>query len=90
MEGRHSLRPQPCGRRPLPSRLCNADPQDAHSERETDPDRILLWHANYHPDGGQLFFPLDRAPFVVPPARAGDDVKPEEFVCFRVDGSRGL
>jgi hypothetical protein len=23
----------------------------------------LLWHANYHPDGGQLFFPLDREPF---------------------------
>ena len=22
-------------------------------------DRVLLWHCNYHPDGGQLFFPLD-------------------------------
>src|SRR2546423_218334 len=20
--------------------------------------RVLLWHANYHPDGGQLFWPL--------------------------------
>ena len=66
------------------------EPQEAHAERETDPDRILLWHANYHPDGGQLFFPLDRAPFVVPLARAGDDVKPEDFVCFRFNGSRGL
>jgi len=66
------------------------EPHEAQSKRETDPDRILLWHANYHPDGGQLFFPLDRAPFVVPLARAGDDVKPEDFVCFRFDGSRGL
>ena len=66
------------------------EPQEARPERETDPDRILLWHANYHPDGGQLFFPLDRAPFVVPLARAGDDVKPADFVCFRFDGSRGL
>jgi len=55
-----------------------------------DPERLLLWHANYHPDGGQLFFPLDRAPFVVPLALPGDNVKPEDFVCFRFDGARGL
>lgn len=29
------------------------------------PKRVLLWHANYHPDGGQLFFPLDSTPYVV-------------------------
>jgi hypothetical protein len=40
------------------------------------PRRMLLWHANYHPDGGQLFFPLDRAPFYVPLALPGDDVTP--------------
>src|SRR2546423_6348604 len=29
------------------------------NEGETPPSaRVLLWHANYHPDGGQLFFPL--------------------------------
>ena len=38
-------------------------------------DRVLLWHCNYHPDGGQLFFPLDGTPFVVPVARPGDDLK---------------
>ena len=48
------------------------------------------WHANYHPDGGQLFFPLDRRPFYVPLALPGDDVMPERFVCFRFDGSQGL
>jgi ureidoglycolate hydrolase len=51
---------------------------------------VLLWHANYHPDGGQLFFPLERRPYLVPLAPAGDDVKPEDFICFRFDGVRGL
>ena len=51
---------------------------------------MLLWHANYHPDGGQLFFPLDAEPFYVPLALPGDDVTPERFVCFRFDGSQGL
>jgi hypothetical protein len=54
------------------------------------PERILLWHANYHPDGGQLFFPLDLKPFLVPLALPGDDIEPEKFVCFRFDGSHGL
>ena len=62
-------------------------PTDAHARA---PKRILLWHANYHPDGGQLFFPLDRKPFLVPLALPGDDVLPGKFVCFRFDGSRGL
>ncbi len=51
---------------------------------------MLLWHANYHPDGGQMFFPLQRRPFYVPLALPGDDVQPERFVCFRFDGTRGL
>ena len=53
-------------------------------------ERVLLWHANYHPDGGQLFFPLDGQPFVAPLALPGDDVKPEHFVAFYVDGGHGL
>jgi len=67
-----------------------AEPADADTTHQRDPVRMMLWHANYHPDGGQLFFPLDRAPFMVPLARPGDDVRPEDFVCFRFDGSRGL
>ncbi len=35
-----------------------------------------MWRANYHPDGGQMFFPLEKAPFVVPLALPGDDVTP--------------
>src|SRR3954469_20002267 len=65
-------------------------PESAGGGHAEPPRRMLLWHANYHPDGGQLFFPLDRAPFFVPLALPGDDVTPERFVCFRFDGSQGL
>jgi hypothetical protein len=66
------------------------DPGRADPGHVRDPRRILLWHANYHPDGGQLFFPLDRKPFLVPLALPGDDIAPAKFVCFRFDGHQGL
>lgn len=66
------------------------EPSRADETHDRAPSRILLWHANYHPDGGQLFFPLDPKPFVVPLALPGDDVRPERFVCFRFDGRSGL
>jgi hypothetical protein len=53
-------------------------------------ERVLVWRANYHPDGGQLFCPLRGVPFVVPLALPGDDVTPKDFVTFFCDGSRGL
>jgi hypothetical protein len=63
-------------------------PEAARDDNANAPDRMLLWHANYHPDGGQLFFPLDPLPFYVPLALPGDDIVPEKFVCFRFDGQR--
>lgn len=66
------------------------EPGRADESHARDPARMLLWHCNYHPDGGQLFFPLDPLPYYVPLALPGDDVTPEKFVCFRVDGRRGL
>lgn len=39
--------------------------------------RALIWRANYHPDGGQLFYPLHGESFVVPLALPGDDVAPK-------------
>jgi ureidoglycolate hydrolase-like protein len=66
------------------------EPARADPGHDREPRRILLWHANYHPDGGQLFFPLERKSFLVPLALPGDDVKPADFVCFRFDGSCGL
>ncbi|MBU3738580.1 MAG: ureidoglycolate hydrolase [Rhodoferax sp.] len=65
-------------------------PEAADTTHRRPPQRMMLWHANYHPDGGQLFFPLDRQPFMVPLALPGDDVRPEHFVCFWFDGSQGL
>jgi ureidoglycolate lyase len=53
-------------------------------------ERALIWHANYHPDGGQLFYPLCGESFVVPLALPGDDVTPQQFVTFWCGGSRGL
>ena len=54
------------------------------------PPRVLLWHANYHPDGGQLFFPRHGTEFVTPLALPGDDVTPDSFVAFHVTGGKGL
>ncbi|MFO1312584.1 MAG: ureidoglycolate hydrolase [Burkholderiales bacterium] len=67
-----------------------SEPARADDTHSRPPTSMMLWHCNYHPDGGQLFFPLDRATFYVPLALPGDDVKPEDFVCFRFDGTRGL
>jgi len=67
-----------------------ADPNEADETHQLDPEKLMLWHANYHPDGGQLFFPLDQKPFVLPLALPGDDIKPEDFVCFYCDGSNGV
>jgi len=66
------------------------DPDQAKEDHQRDPERLLLWHANYHPDGGQMFFPLDHTPFVVPLALPGDDVQPDDFVCFWFKGDQGL
>jgi hypothetical protein len=66
------------------------DPGLARDDHDRRPERALLWHANYHPDGGQLFFPLEPGEFFVPLALPGDDVRPEQFVCFRFAGGRGL
>jgi len=69
----------------------SADPQKASATTKTTPrDQVLLWHMNYHPDGGQLFFPLDNKPFIVPVALPGDDLSPEKVVAFWCDGNRGL
>lgn len=66
------------------------EPSVAVTTHDRPPQQMMLWHANYHPDGGQVFYPLDKRPFCVPLALPGDDVTPEQFVCFRFDGSQGL
>lgn len=69
----------------------NDDPTKAREDRaNASRERVLLWHANYHPDGGQVFFPRENVPFVVPLALPGDDVTPDKFTAFWFDGSTGL
>ena len=65
-------------------------PEQARNDHGDPPQRMMLWHANYHPDGGQLFFPLESRPFLVPLALPGDDIRPEHFICFRFSGLQGL
>lgn len=67
------------------------DPAHASAVTQSSPrNKVVLWHMNYHPDGGQLFFPLDRLPFVVPVALPGDDLSPDKIIAFWCDGSKGL
>lgn len=50
----------------------STDTQTASADQESIPrEKVLLWHVNYHPDGGQLFYPIDNKPFVVPVALPG-------------------
>ena len=66
-------------------------PEEAANDGPALPrERALIWRANYHPDGGQMIYPLNGESFVVPLALPGDDVRPEHFVTFWCDGSRGL
>lgn len=66
------------------------EPTKARDDHSEAPKHLMLWHANYHPDGGQLFFPLEHRPFLVPLALPGDDIQPDHFVAFWFDGSQGL
>ena len=68
----------------------SVNPGDSSQTAVDAPERILLWHLNYHPDGGQMFFPQQRRPFVVPVALPGDDLAIDDIVALWCDGSRGL
>lgn len=66
-------------------------PETARADAATPERRqLLIWHANHHPDGGQLFYPLDHTPFVAALAKTGDDMTPKDWVAFYFDGSAGL
>ena len=58
----------------------SSDPDDSSNNViNEDPKQIYIWHVNYHPDGGQLFFPKDNKPFISPLALPGDDIQPNNF-----------
>ena len=51
---------------------------------------VLVREANYHPDGGQVFFPRDGGAFIALLALPTDDIKLEDFRAFYFDGSFGV
>jgi len=66
------------------------NPKEARADAADRPKQVLLWHANYHPDGGQLFFPRNGESFIAPLALPGDYVQPDRFKAFHVTGGMGL
>jgi ureidoglycolate lyase len=65
-------------------------PGDASKDGNAPRTAVFCKEANYHPDGGQIFFPKTRETFIALLARPGDNVRPEDFVAFVFDGSCGL
>ena len=62
-------------------------PIDVNSRNRT---HVLTREANYHPDGGQVFYPIKSGtPFVLLLALPGDNVVPEDFMAFYFDGTCG-
>ena len=69
----------------------SCDPTQASSEKKREQTEFLYtFEANYHPDGGQVFYPADNKPFVALLAPAGDDIKPADFKAYYFDGSKGI
>lgn len=70
-------------------------PEVASRTSDKQHDDIYLWMSDYHPDGGQLFFPSDpdnAVPFTMclGPASKGDDIKPEDMKAFFVPAGKGV
>lgn len=67
------------------------DPASARASIEPiDTDHVYVREANYHPDGGQIFFPTSGSPFIALLAKPGDDIRPSDFKAFYFDGTRGI
>ena len=54
------------------------------------PQYILTREANYHPDSGQLFVPSDGTPFILLLALPTDDIKLDDFIAFKFDGTKSV
>jgi len=69
-----------------------AVPELAKTDKDADASFIHLWMSDYHPDGGQLFWPRKPIPFAVclGPASCGDDVTPKDMRAFHVPAGKGI
>ena len=59
---------------------------------KADHECIYLWMSDYHPDGGQLFWPIEPIAFCVclGPATVGDRVTPDDMRGFIVPEGYGI
>ena len=57
-----------------------------------DGGSVYLWMSDYHPDGGQLFWPRQPIPFFacLGPAAKGDDITPADMRAFYVPAGKGV
>jgi ureidoglycolate lyase len=57
-----------------------------------DGEFIYLWMSDYHPDGGQSFWPEKPIPFCICVASSdyGDDIKPENMVAYKIPAGYGV
>lgn len=51
---------------------------------------IYTREANYHPDGGQVIYPKNKTPFILLLSKAGDNIKPSDFIGFYFNGDFGV
>ncbi len=67
------------------------DPAEPNEYAKPEQFKHVYTHeANYHPDGGQVFFPVDGMTFVALLAKPGDDITPKDFVALYCNGSFGI
>ena len=88
---RHAVRPQRGGRRALHPRLRAASPKRRAIDRTVGtPSACCSGTRTTTPTAASCSFRSIARRSCVPLALPGDDVKPQDFVCFRFDGRQGL
>ena len=58
----------------------------------TGSEQLYLWMSDYHPDGGQLFWPAERIPFMVCLGQKehGDNIQPAHMRAFLIPAGSGV
>ncbi|CAF1588153.1 unnamed protein product, partial [Rotaria sp. Silwood1] len=69
----------------------SASLSNSNISKPSDISSVFIWSSDYHPDGGQLFFPTNGKPFISTLAPAlGDDITPDHLTAFYVSEGYGL
>ncbi|CAF1148576.1 unnamed protein product, partial [Rotaria sordida] len=63
--------------------LQSASLSNSNISEQSEISSVFVWYSDYHPDGGQLFFPTNGKSFISNLAPAvGDDITPDHFTAF--------